>query len=269
MINRRLLTDAPEALAEALARRGPGAEHIDLPRLVETAHERKRAIQEFEGLRAEQHRRQATMKSVAKGSDEFKALITELKTLSASVKEAEATRKAAEEAFDHSLLYVPNPPDPEVPTGITEEDNVEVRLGGPEPVVHPWAESHDVAGQRLGILDFASAAKISGARFSLMVGLGARLERALMQYFLDVHADQHGYQEVLPPFLVLRHAMEGTGQLPNFEEDAFKTQDPELFLVPTVEVPVTNIHADEILEEQDLPKSYVAYTPCVRREAGS
>jgi seryl-tRNA synthetase len=167
------------------------------------------------------------------------------------------------------MLTLPNLPAPSVPVGSSAAENKEVRRwGDPRRFDFP-AKNHWDIGEELGILDFARAAKIAGARFALYKGAGARLERALINFMLDLHTREHGYTEVLPPFLVNRAAMTGTGQLPKFEEDLFRIADPDFFLIPTAEVPVTNIHREEMLECEQLPIRYVAYTPCFRREAGS
>jgi seryl-tRNA synthetase len=164
---------------------------------------------------------------------------------------------------------VPNLPEPSVPVGRSAAENKEVRRWGDPPQFDFPAKNHWDIGEELGILDFTRAAKIAGARFALYKDAGARLERALINFMLDLHTQKHGYREVLPPFLVNRDAMTGTGQLPNLEEDLFRIESPEYFLVPTAEVPLTNIHREEVLEREDLPIKYVAYTPCFRREAGS
>ena len=184
------------------------------------------------------------------------------------VKELDGQLKEIEAKLEQILMTVPNMPHASVPDGKGAEDNVVARTWGEKPVV-PNAKPHWELGEQLGILDFERAGKISGARFAVSYGAGARLERALISFMLDCHTSR-GYTEVLPPFLVNRASMTGTGQLPKFEEDAFKTHgDPELFLIPTAEVPVTNLHRDEILEGEQLTVRYCAYTPCFRREAGS
>jgi seryl-tRNA synthetase len=167
------------------------------------------------------------------------------------------------------MLTVPNLPAPTVTIGKSPENNKEIRRWGEPPKFDFPAKNHWDIGEELDILDFARAAKMAGARFALYKDAGARLERALINFMLDLHTQEHHYKEVLPPFLVNRGAMTGTGQLPKFEEDAFRIADPELFLIPTAEVPVTNIHREEMLEREQLPLRYVAYTPCFRREAGS
>jgi seryl-tRNA synthetase len=174
-----------------------------------------------------------------------------------------------ESRFEKFMLTVPNLPEPSVPVGRSAAANKEVRRWGDLPRFDFPAKNHWDIGEELGILDFTRAAKIAGARFALYKGAGARLERALINFMLDLHTGEHGYTEVLPPFLVNRAAMTGTGQLPKFEDDLFRIADPDFFLIPTAEVPVTNIHRGEILEREQLPIRYVAYTPCFRREAGS
>ena len=166
-------------------------------------------------------------------------------------------------------LEIPNIPHDSVPVGAGEEQNVVVRTWGEKPRFDFPPVAHWDLGERLGILDFKRAAKITGSRFTLYKSHGALLERALINFMLDLHVREHGYTEVLPPFMVNRESMTGTGQLPKFEEELFKLADPDYFLIPTAEVPVTNIFRDEILKEDDLPIKYVAYTPCFRKEAGA
>ncbi|HCF56946.1 MAG TPA: serine--tRNA ligase [Myxococcales bacterium] len=198
--------------------------------------------------------------------NELRALSKELKEKS---KDLEGKLKEIESQLDQILLTVPNLPHASVPEGRSSEQNVVVRVVGERPQFDFEPKPHWEVGESLGILDFERASKISGARFAVYKGLLARLERALASFMIDVHTSR-GYTEVLPPFLVNRASMTGTGQLPKFEEDSFKTcGDPELFLVPTAEVPVTNLHRDEVLEGDQLPIKYCAFTPCFRREAGS
>jgi seryl-tRNA synthetase len=191
-----------------------------------------------------------------------------MRAISQEAKQKDERLKEVEAELEKILLFVPNPPHPSVPDGASGDDNVVVRTVGTKPGFDFTPLTHEVLGEKLGILDFERATKVSGPRFAFYLGAGARLERALVSFMLDLHT-KRGYREMLPPFLVKRESMQGTGQLPKFETDAFKTQgENELFLVPTAEVPVTNYHADEILEGE-LPKKYVAYSPCFRSEAGS
>ncbi len=192
-----------------------------------------------------------------------------MKEVSAQIKDLDDQLRAVEVQLNELLMGVPNLPHELSPVGRSEDDNVEIRTWGEKPQFDFEAKAHWDVGEGLGILDFERASKLSGARFALYFGAGARLERALINFMLDLHTEQHGYRETLPPFLVNRTSMTGTGQLPKFESDLFHTEDVDLFLIPTAEVPVTNIHRDEILAEKDLPLCYTAYTPCFRKEAGS
>jgi seryl-tRNA synthetase len=177
--------------------------------------------------------------------------------------------RSIEQKVSNLNLRIPNLPHASVPIGKDAGSNVEARRWGTTPTLTAPAKSHWELGEALGILDFDRAAKIAGARFAVLTGAGARLERALINYMLDCHTIQHGYREVMPPFLVNRSSMTATGQLPKFEEDLFRLRDEDYFLIPTAEVPVTNLHRDEIFTESALPIRYTAYTPCFRREAGS
>jgi seryl-tRNA synthetase len=196
------------------------------------------------------------------------SLIEEMKGVSDAIKELDEKIKALEEKIEEFLLNVPNIPHESVPVGKDETENIELRKWG-EPRQFDFGPlNHWDIGEMLGIIDFERAVKIAGARFSLTKGYGAKLERSLMNFMLDLNTSK-GYKEVLPPIIVNRDSMRGTGQLPKFEMELFKIVDPEFYLIPTAEVPVTNIHRNEILNEKDLPIYYTAYTPCFRREAGS
>jgi seryl-tRNA synthetase len=193
----------------------------------------------------------------------------EMKELGDRIREGENTLRGAEERLNDAALRIPNIPHASVPVGRGAEENQEVRRWGTLQTFGFTPRPHWEIGEALGILDFERAAKISGARFVVLSGLGARLERALISYMLDLHTSRHGYREILPPLLVNRAAMTGTGQLPKFEDELFQLKDDGYLLIPTAEVPVTNLHADEILQGDRLPIRYTAYTPCFRREAGS
>jgi seryl-tRNA synthetase len=193
----------------------------------------------------------------------------ETESLSEAIRAAEEPLGEIDKRFNDFMLGLPNVPQADVPAGGGAQDNKEVRRWGEPRQFDFQPKNHWEVGEELGILDFNRAAKIAGARFALYRGQGARLERALINFMLDLHTRERGYQEMLPPFLVNRESMTGTGQLPKFEEDLFRTVDPDFFLIPTAEVPLTNIHREEFLEKENLPIRYVAYTPCFRREAGS
>jgi len=228
-------------------------------------------------LQAERNTASDAMAKLAKSGDKagMAARRDELKALSETVKALEIDLAGVETQIEEILLSIPNVPHESVPDGQSEDKNVVVRTWGEKPSFAFEPKPHWELGEKLGILDFERAAKLSGARFSVLWGKGARLERALASFMLDLHTGEHGYTEVYPPYLVKAEALRGTGQLPKFEEDLFKTKrsdpnDPSaLYLIPTAEVPVTNLHADEILEAAQLPLGYTAYTPCFRSEAGS
>ncbi|OGT97934.1 MAG: serine--tRNA ligase [Geobacteraceae bacterium GWB2_52_12] len=231
--------------------------------------ERRRALlKEAEALKA---LRNSVSDEIGRTKDKSQVQdkILEMREVSQKIKSLDEDLNQVDDQLHSFLLTVPNIPHPSTPVGTSENDNVLVRSWG-DPKKLPFeAQAHWDIGENLGILDFERGAKITGARFTLYRGAGARMERALINLMLDLHTDVHGYQEVLPPFMVNRDSMQGTGQLPKFEEDLFKLVDPDFFLIPTAEVPVTNIHRGEILKKSDLPISYCAYTPCFRREAGS
>jgi len=201
--------------------------------------------------------------------EEAEVLQEEMKRISAQIKELGELRARAEEEFRNFLLTIPNIPHDSVPVGRSDADNVEIRKWGEPKDFDFEPKDHVEIGKDLDILDLDRAAKITGARFALYKGLGARLERALINFMLDLHTNEHGYKEVLPPFMANTDSFIGTGNLPKFEEDLFKIKGTNFYLIPTAEVPVTNIHRDEILKEDELPIKYVAYTPCFRSEAGS
>ena len=231
--------------------------------------ERRRALlRESEALKA---LRNTVSDEISRIRDKSQAQgkILEMREVSQRIKGMDEELKRVDEEMQGFLLTVPNLPDPAVPLGASENDNVEIRRWGDIPAFDFNPKPHWDIGEGLGILDFERAAKITGARFCLYRGAGARLERALINFMLDLHTGKHGYEEVLPPFMVNRDSMTATGQLPKFEEDLFKLADPDYLLIPTAEVPVTNIHRGEILKRAELPIRYVAYTPCFRREAGS
>ena len=265
MLDVKFIRDNLDQAEAALATRG-GA--ISLARFRELDAQRRKLLTESETLKALKN---SVSEEIAKVKDKstVKDKIAEMKEVSAKIKTFDDELKIVEEEFATLLMTIPNLPHPTTPVGKSEEENVIVRSWGSLPEMAFEPKPHWDLAEDLDILDFERAAKITGARFCLSTGAGARLERALISFMLDLHSTEHGYTEVLPPFMVNRASMTGTGQLPKFEEDLFRLMDPEYFLIPTAEVPVTNIHRDEILKKSDLPISYTAYTPCFRREAGS
>jgi len=242
---------------------------LDMSHFEEVDAKRRTLITRLEDLR---HRRNTVSQEIAKLKKEGKDasdLILEMKEVSAQIKTLEKEADQYDEELNQLLMVIPNIPDASVPVGKDETDNTVVRMWGEKKQMDFEPLPHWEIGENLGILDFACAAKLAGARFALYRGLGAKLERALINFMLDIHTKEHGYLEILPPFMVNRACMTGTGQLPKFEEDLFKIEGWDYFLIPTAEVPVTNIHREEILDEERLPISYVSYTPCFRSEAGS
>lgn len=274
MLDLRQVVDQLDEVRAGLARRSPAAA-AQLGPIAPLAAERRRLIAESEKMQSERNVASKEMARADKHSPEFAARRDELKQLSATVKDLEARTTACESELQELLARIPNLPAESVPNGTGEADNVVVKVWGSAPEQPFPVKAHYDIGTDLGVLDFERATKLSGPRFTVLWGDGARLERALIHFMLELHTREHGYTEVLPPFLVKGETLFGTGQLPKFEEDLFKTRksDPErsydLYLSPTAEVPLTNLHADEILEGEVLPLAYTAYTPCFRSEAGS
>ncbi len=265
MLDARFVRENVQVVRDALRRRGY---EIELGGFVSLEEQRRAIIREVENLRNRRNVVSDEIGRLKKGGGDASGLIAEMKSVSERIKALDEDLRDVDARIREFLLNLPNIPHESVPEGRDESDNPEVRRWGEprefgfEPLNH-W----DIA-ESLDIVDFDRASKIAGARFSLMKGEGARLERALMNFMLDMNTSK-GYKEVFPPILVNRESMTATGQLPKFAPDLFRTADPELYLIPTAEVPVTNIHREEILRESDLPIYYTAYTPCFRREAGS
>ena len=266
MYDLRVLRDNLDQLRDQLGARGKDVAWADLRTLTEDRRTRTIRVEELRHQLKKGSDDVARLKREKQPADEAMAA---MKALGETIKVHEEQLRVVEEQLAHIALRIPNLPHTSVPDGRDEADNIEVRRWGTPPQLSAPAQSHWDLGEALGILDFDRAVRMAKARFAVLTGLGARLERALINYMLDMHTTQHGYREVLPPLLVNRTAMTGTGQLPKFEDDLFQLRDEELFLIPTAEVPVTNLHREEILAEESLPIRYTAYTPCFRREAGS
>lgn len=268
MLDRKRLRNNFKEIKEKLEKRGE-----DLSALIGFGDrdERRRAIiTKVEELKAKRNAASKQISQLKKEKQDASEAINEMQGVSKEIKELDAELAEVDEKLDDMMLSIPNVPHETVPIGEDEDDNVELRHVGEIPAFDFKAEAHWDVAVNLGILDFERAAKVTGSRFVFYKGLGARLERALISFMMDYHTDHHGYTEMIPPFIVNRQSMTGTGQLPKFEEDAFHiNEDWDYFLIPTAEVPVTNFHRDEILSESDLPKKYVAYSACFRSEAGS
>ncbi len=265
MLDARFVRDNVQVVRDALQKRGY---EIDLDEFLSLEEKRREIIRKVEELRNRRNVVSDEIGRLKKGGGDATDLISEMKKVSERIKALDEELKGVDIKVRDFLLNLPNIPHESVPVGRDESDNPEIRQWGkPEEFDFEPLNHWDIA-ETLDIVDFDRASKIAGARFALMKGYGARLERALMNFMLDLNTSK-GYQEVFPPILVNRESMTATGQLPKFEPDLFRIADPELYLIPTAEVPVTNIHRDEILNEKDLPIYYTAYTPCFRREAGS
>jgi len=267
MLDIRRIRENLDEIKKAMARRGE--KEFDLDAVVELDNKRRDLLQEVEVMKNESNTESKKIPMMIKEGKDVTEAKARLKGLSDRIKELDEQIRTVESKIEYNLLRIPNVPHPDVPQGTTDDDNVEVRTWN-EPTKFDFeAKAHWDIGTNLGILDFETAGKITGSRFTLYRGLGARLERSLMNFFLDTHTSKHGYTEVLPPFMANKNSFIGTGQLPKFEEDMFKLEGLDYFLIPTAEVPVTNIHADEIIDGDKLPMYYCAYTPCFRAEAGS
>ena len=266
MLEAKYIREHFEEVRERLSLRG---QPVNLEKFLSVDEERRKKIQEWERLRAYQKKVSDEVSKKKREGQDTSDLIGEMKKVSQELKGLDGNVEEKEKVLQDFLLIVPNLPHVSVPIGKDSSDNVEVKRWGEMPRFDFQPKAHWDIGEELGILDFKSGAKIAGARFTLYWDLGAKLERALINFMLDLHTREHGYREVLPPFMVNRTTMTGTGQLPKFEEELFKVEGTDYFLIPTAEVPVTNIHQDEILEEKALPLYYTAYTPCFRKEAGS
>jgi seryl-tRNA synthetase len=270
MLDLRFIRDNVEQAKTALARRGIT---IDLSEFLALDAKRRDAQQEIEPLRRTRNEVSEEIGRHKKTGQPAEDKVAEMRAVGDRITALENSAREAEEAQRSLLLTIPNLPHATVPDGKDENDNVELRRWSPQGKEPPKfsfePKPHWDLAEYLDIIDFDRAAKITGARFALYKGMGARLERALINFMLDLHTTEHGYLEVLPPFMVNKTSMTVTGQLPKFEEELFKVENGTYYLIPTAEVPVTNIHQDEILPDESLPLLYTAYTPCFRREAGS
>ena len=265
MIDIEIIRKDPERLKLALKNRG---NDFDLDEIIRLDSERRKIIKEVETLKSEKNKTSKLIGQYKREGKDTDELFNSIAGYGKRIKEFEEKLKDKQISLMNLLLNIPNIPDTSVPVGKDESDNIEISRWGKlkefdfEPLPH-WE-----IGKRLDILDFERASKITGARFVVYKGAGAKLERALINFMLDLHTS-NGYTEILPPFIAKKESLIGTGNLPKFEEDLFKLKDTEWYLIPTAEVPLTNFHRDEILKEDELPKRYVAYTPCFRAEAGS
>jgi seryl-tRNA synthetase len=262
----KYLRENIDQVSRRLSLRG---EKVDLSRFLEIEEHRRALLMKGESLKSERNKVNDEVARLKKEKGDAAALISRMKGVSDEIKEIDAQISDISAELDGIVSVIPNIPHETVPSGTSDKDNVVAREWGKKPAFDFKPIEHADLGEKLGILDFTVGAKLAGARFCLSVGAGALLERALINFMLDLHTTRHGYTEVLPPFMVNSKTMTGTGQLPKFAADLFKIAETDYWLIPTAEVPVTNIYQDEIVDEDDLPIYRCAYTPCFRKEAGS
>ncbi|MCB2228051.1 MAG: serine--tRNA ligase [Desulfarculaceae bacterium] len=266
MLDLKFLRENLELVKKAVAERHAV---VDLAGFEALDTQRRAILPELEGLRARRNEVSQEVGRIKREGGDPSGVFAEMKEVGGRIKELEGQLASVEEQVKSLLYTIPNPPHESVPVGEGEDDNPVVATWGEPPSFDFEPLNHWDIGEALGIIDFEAAARMTGARFAVLKGAGARLERALTSFMLDLHTTEHGYQEILPPFMVNSTAMTGTGQLPKFAEDLFKLEGTDYWLIPTAEVPVTNLHMGQVLEAEDLPRKYTAYTPCFRAEAGS
>jgi seryl-tRNA synthetase len=267
MLDPKLIRNNPEAVRQALKNRKADVTLVD--RFTAVDEEWRKLVLEIESLKAKRNKETEEVAQLKKEKKDASSILAEMKELSSRIKELDAEQAKIEARLSEITLEIPNVPHLSVPVGVDSRDNLEIRTWGEKRHFDFKPLPHDELGKKMNILDFDRAAKISGSRFAVYKGLGAALERALINFMLDLHTKEHGYIEVITPVMVKPESMLGTGQLPKFEEELFQCRDDELYLIPTAEVSVTNLHREEILSAGTLPLKYCAYTACFRREAGS
>lgn len=266
MLDLKFVRANPEKVETALENRGA---KVSLAGFLQLERERREILVKVEQMKS---RRNAVSEEIGrkkKAGENADDMVLEMRDLGQDIKKLDDRLNEIETALHNELLNLPNIPHESVPLGCSDQDNLEVRRWGNPPKFDFEPKPHWEIGENLGILDFERGSKVTGTRFTFYKGLGARLERALINFFLDLHTEKHGYTEIFPPFMVHRSSMIGTGQLPKFEEDVFKVEKTEYFLIPTAEVPVTNLYRDEIMDEEKLPVYHTAYSACFRAEAGA
>lgn len=266
MLDLKLIRSNPEKVSEALKKRGEG---VSLDNILALDEKRRSKLVQVEELKKKRNSVSEEIGRKKKAGENADEMVLEMRTVSQKVREMDEEIRDIEEQFTQELLTIPNTPHEDVPFGASDEENIEVRSWGQAPEFDFEPKAHWDLGTELDILDFERGGKVTGARFTFYKGLGARLERALINFMLDLHTTENGYEEIFPPFLVNRDSMMGTGQLPKFEDDAFKIDGADYFLIPTAEVPVTNLYREEILSAEQLPILHVAYSACFRAEAGA
>jgi len=268
MLDIKLIRENPEAIKQRVATRG-GDAHLLIDELLASDEIRRKGETERQALQGERNSTSKQIGIAKKDGKDTSEIEAKVREIGARIKEIGEEVDAADEKQRSLLLNIPNTPHAECPVGLDETANPEVRTWGEKPSFEGEPEDHIAIAQRLGLIDFEAAAKIAGSGFAVYTGAGAKLERALINFLLDLHTTQHGYKEVSTPYMINRDCMFGTGQLPKFEDDMYGIEDNQMFLAPTAEVPVTNLERETIRKIEELPVSYTAYTPCFRREAGA
>lgn len=266
MLDLGFIRDNKDRVREALKIRAP---KLDFDAFLRLDEERRRVQQELDSLRSEKNKANEVISGLLKDKKDPKATIASMKSISQKIAEFEKKMGVIDDKVKEIVMIIPNIPHSSVKSGFEGKDNTQVKRFGAVKIFEFKPKDHMELGHSLGILDLPRAAKVSGSGFALFSGQGARLQRGLINFMLEQHTQKHGYKEFWPPALVNRATMTGTGQLPKFEEDMYRLKDEDFFLIPTAEVPLTNLHRDEVLREEDLPLRYTAYTPCFRREAGA
>ena len=269
MLDLKRIRTNPEEIKKALANRGEDFQESTIDEIIALDEERRNILVEVENLKSKRNQVSAEIPKLKKAGEDVAPIMAEMRELGDEIKKHDVKLSEINEKLDYIMLRMPNIPNPQVPEGETDEDNVEIKRWGDPTKFDFEPKAHWDLGTDLNLLDFERAGKVTGSRFTIYKGLGARLERAIINYFLDKHTFENGYEEVLPPYMVNRDSMTGTGQLPKFEEDAFKVENNGYFLIPTAEVPVTNMYRNETLKGDELPIKHVAYSACFRAEAGS
>lgn len=269
MLDLKRIRNNPEEVKAALVNRGEDFDASTIDEIISLDENRRQILVEVEVLKNKRNQDSSEIAKLKKSGENADALMAEMKELSDNIKQYDVKLSEIDSKMEYIMLRIPNIPNPAVPDGDTDADNVEIRKWAEPTKFEFEPKAHWDLGTNLNILDFERAGKVAGSRFTFYRGLGARLERAVISYFLDTHTDKHGYEELLPPYMVNRTSMIGTGQLPKFEEDAFRVSNNDFFLIPTAEVPVTNFYRDEVLKGENLPLKHVSYSGCFRAEAGS
>ena len=269
MLDLKRIRNNPEEIKKLLSNRGEDFQESTIDEIISLDEERRNILVEVENLKSKRNQVSSEIPKLKKAGEDVTAIMAEMRELGDKIKGYDARLSEVDEKIEYIMLRMPNIPNPQVPEGETDEDNIEIKRWGDPTKFNFEPKAHWDLGTDLNILDFERAGKVTGSRFTLYKGLGARLERAIINYFLDKHTIENGYEEVLPPYMVNRDSMTGTGQLPKFEEDAFKVENNGYFLIPTAEVPVTNMYRNETLRGDELPIKHAAYSACFRAEAGS